>query len=211
MHIESVCCGKARPIRAKSGFTGIFKQARLDAVLIGREGLEGDVIVDRENHGGEDQAVYVFTRPYLDWWSAELGQDLPAGTFGENLVLSGLESGSLNLGDRLAIGDVVLEVTGPRVPCATLAARMGDPHFLRKFARALRPGFYCRVIKEGVIGAGMAAEHSPYIGVTVSIAEALRHFPFMHAPEDVITRLLASPGHRGMIAYLRDMQPEKAH
>jgi MOSC domain-containing protein YiiM len=58
------------------------------------------VIVDKKHHGGVDQAVYIYTRPDLDWWSAELGQKLAPGTFGENLLLSDLLSAELCLGDR---------------------------------------------------------------------------------------------------------------
>jgi MOSC domain-containing protein YiiM len=49
---------------------------------------------------------------------------------------------------------VVLEVTAPRIPCATLAARMGDPQFVKKYRRAERPGLYCRVIREGNLQTG---------------------------------------------------------
>jgi MOSC domain-containing protein YiiM len=206
MHLEAILTGEARPIASKSGLSGIFKQPRQGPVRIGSLGLEGDTIVDTQNHGGLDQAVYVFTRPDLDWWSEQLGTTLPAGTFGENTVLSELESAAMQVGDRLSFGDVVLEVTSPRVPCATLAVRMGDARFLKAFHQALRPGFYCRVLQSGKVEAGMAAHHMRFVGPTVTVAEMLRHYPFAKAPEDFLERLLASPAHKGAIAYVKAMR-----
>ena len=155
MHIVSVNTGTVRPLLhgKPSGKTGIFKTPRAAPVRVSALGLEDDAIVDTEHHGGLDQAVYVFTMPDYAWWSAHIGRPLEPGTFGENLTLSDLESAALCIGDRLRVGEVLLEVTGPRIPCVTLAARMGDPQFVRKFRFAEKPGAYCRVLETGVVAA----------------------------------------------------------
>ena len=72
--------------------------------------------------------------------AAELGAELEPGTFGENLTIAGLESAAAWVGDRLRIGDVLLEVTAPRIPCHILARRMDDPQFVKRFRAAERPG-----------------------------------------------------------------------
>ena len=127
MELISVNIGRAEPIKKakKSGVTGIFKRPLQAGGHIGPEGLDGDVIVDTESHGGPDQAVYVYGTNDYAWWSAALGRDLEPGTFGENLTIGGLESAQFNIGDRLQLGDVILEVTAPRIPCSTLAAAHG--------------------------------------------------------------------------------------
>jgi MOSC domain-containing protein YiiM len=65
MHVVSVNVGNERPIQhgKPAGKTGIYKLPRATPVLVTRFGLEGDAIVDTENHGGLDQAVYVLTMP----------------------------------------------------------------------------------------------------------------------------------------------------
>lgn len=136
MKLISVNVGKAQPIAAKSGMSGIFKQPTQEAVAVTALGLQGDAIVDTQNHGGVDQAVYIYTVEDYDWWAAELGRPLAPGIFGENLTLAGAESASWAVGDCFAIGSVILQVTSPRVPCVTLATRMGDPQFVKKFTRA---------------------------------------------------------------------------
>src|SRR5258706_8126116 len=110
MKLVSVNVGEERPIRngKPSGKTGIYKIPHAEPVMITSLGLQGDAILDTENHGGPDQAVYVFTMPDYAWWSAHIGRALGPGTFGDNLTISDLESATLNIGDRLRVGSVLL-------------------------------------------------------------------------------------------------------
>ncbi len=137
--------------------SGIFKEPVEGLVKVGPLGLEDDVCVDKKHHGGADQAVYVYDLLDYQWWSEELGRSLHPGCFGENLTFSQCPA-LLYLGDRYRVGEVLLEVTAPRIPCATLAARMDDPTFVKRFNRARRPGFYCRVLGSGQVEAGQSVE-----------------------------------------------------
>lgn len=195
MVLISVNQGQERPIRIgkSTAKTGIFKLPVDLPVEITPTGLAGDAIVDAKNHGGVDQAVYVYTTPDYRWWSKELGKDLSPGTFGENLTVSGLESALVHVGDRLSIGAVTLEVTAPRIPCGTLAARMEDPQFVKRFRAAERPGFYCRVIQEGYLQAGDPAQIRPYPGETISVQEMFRDFYQAERDEESLRRFLRAP------------------
>ena len=193
MQLVSVNIGKARAIEAKSGQTGIYKRATDASVSVGKLGLVGDTICDTENHGGVDQAVYVYGVPDYDWWAEALGRPLSPGTFGENLTVSGLESVGLQIGDRLEVGTVVLEVTSPRVPCVTLAARMKDPTFVKRFRQAERPGVYCRVVQAGNVQVGDEVTLYPYAGETLSAAEMFRDFYNSRRDEATLRRHLAAP------------------
>lgn len=161
MKLISINIGKPQPIEGKSGLSGIFKLPQPDAVMIRPLGLENDAIVDTENHGGLDQAIYIYGVPDYDWWAEQLGHALEPGTFGENLTFTELESATIRVGDRFEIGDVLLEVTYPRIPCVTLARRMDDPMFVKKFHKARRPGIYARVLREGAVTAGQDVKHIP--------------------------------------------------
>ena len=195
MRLLSVNVGNETPIEGarKSGKTGVFKRPVEGPVAVTSDGLAGDTISDTENHGGPDQAVYVFGAPDYAWWSSELGRDMPPGTFGENLTVSGLESARACVGDRLEIGPVVLEVTAPRIPCLTLAVRMGDPAFLKRFRRAERPGVYCRVIRAGELGAGDPVAYAPYAGERVPVLEVFRAFFAPNPGEKILRRQLSVP------------------
>lgn len=193
MQLVSVNIGKARAVQAKSGQTGIFKLPSENPVRVTRSGLLGDTICDTENHGGVDQAVYVYGVPDYAWWSGTLGRELRPGTFGENLTVSELESAVLQIGDRLQVGTVTLEVTSPRIPCVTLAVRMDDPTFVKRFRQAERPGVYCRVIEEGYVQAGDPVTLHPYAGETLSALEMFRDFFKPQLDEATIRRHLAAP------------------
>ena len=196
MRLASVNVGRELPIEnaKKSGVTGIFKRPVRGPVEVGANGLAGDSICDTENHGGPDQAAYVFGAPDYAWWSEALGRELPSGIFGENLTISGFESMEALIGDRLYVGaGVVLEVTAPRVPCVTLAARMGGPAFLRRFRQAERPGVYCRVLDEGSVEAGDTVALRRYRGEGVTVIEVFRDFFDPDGSEEAIRRHLAAP------------------
>lgn len=190
--ILAVCTGTARPVPGKSYKTGIFKTPTDAAIVVDREGLLGDTICNRKHHGGPEQAVYALGSIDLDWWTKELGRTIAPGTFGENLVISGVDSRSVSVGDRFETGNALLEVTSTRTPCATLNARMGDPAFSRRFMDAGRPGFYCRVLADGVVKAGDPVTYTPFDGAPVTMPELLRTYGRNLSEEDRV-RYLAAP------------------
>ncbi len=195
MEIISVNVGRAQRIEnAKSiGVTGIYKTPAAAPVRVTALGLAGDAICDVKHHGGVDQAVYIYGQADYNWWAAELGRALEPGTFGENLTVSDLESATLAIGDRLHLAEVVLEVASPRIPCVTLATRMDDPAFAKRFRQAARPGAYCRVIREGDVRTGEVVRLEPYTGATLSIEESFRDFYVRDWDETMIRRHLAAP------------------
>ena len=194
MKILAVCLGRPEILPGKKYKTGINKLAIQGAVMVDAEGLVGDAILNRKHHGGVDQAVYIEGAIDLDWWQAELGRDLPFGTFGENLVIDGLESAMLAAGDRLAIGEVLLEITSARIPCATFAAKMGEPTFVKRYTRAARPGAYARVLQGGVVEAGQSVEYKPWSGDRVTMPEMMATFGRRLSDTDR-ARYLAAPVH----------------
>lgn len=153
-HAESMSLGR------RVVDTGIRKvevpEVRIDAL-----GLVGDVIADKVNHGGLDQAVYVYSRKDADWWQAEYGYPVPNGGFGENLVFDSYDDATLRVGDRFTLGNVTLEATSPRIACAVVVRHVGDPDFLKRFRAAQRPGVYLRVLTYGTVVPGMSVEYEP--------------------------------------------------
>ena len=187
--ILSVNVGERRPIAAKSGTSGIDKRPVDGPVAVrapgpkgtGGSGLVGDHISDTANHGGDHQAVYAYAREDLDAWEAELGRALPNGTFGENLTTGGLAVTGAVIGERWAVGDVVLQVSCPRIPCVTFAVWLGEDRWVPRFTRARVPGAYLRVLVPGTLAAGaeVTVLDVPAHGVTVATAFAA----FTTAPE----------------------------
>jgi MOSC domain-containing protein YiiM len=155
MHLLSINLGNPQPLQIgdRATTTGIYKSP-VEAVQISTLGLVGDHVDDQEHHGGPDQAVYAYSAEDYDWWMEQLGEALQPGTFGENLTFSSFGAEPVRIGDRFRVGEVVLEVSAPRIPCSTLAARMNDVEFVKKFRQAARPGFYARVLGSGRVQQG---------------------------------------------------------
>jgi MOSC domain-containing protein YiiM len=149
----------------------------------------GDFIGDLKHHGGDRQAVYAVAREELDWWGAELGRSLDNGLFGENLTTAGLDVDAALIGERWQIGDVVLEVTGPRVPCATFSIAMGVERWVQRFSERGRTGAYLAIIAPGTIGAGDAITvlSRPSHGVDVPTA-----FRATRGDTDAVARMHAA-------------------
>jgi MOSC domain-containing protein YiiM len=176
MRVLAVCIGHPETLPGKKYKTGINKHPALVALPVGTEGLAGDAVCDRRYHGGPDQAIYVEGSISLDQWSEELGRPVLHGEFGENLVIDGLDNLTVAVGDRFTIGDVILEATAPRMPCATFAAKMADAHFVKRYRKAARPGFYCRVINAGQLEAGMDVGFHQHPGQRIAMTELMRDY-----------------------------------
>ena len=59
------------------------------------------------------------------------------------------------------MGTALLEVTDPRQPCRTFAARMGSPMAVKLMQQSGRFGWYYQVIEEGEVRAGDPIEVNP--------------------------------------------------
>lgn len=195
MKLISINIGKERTQQRKDYVetTGIYKMPVADSVVIKSLGIENDAICDTKNHGGPDQAVYVYGGADYAWWSQELGKELAPGTFGDNLTISDLESAQFNVGDYLHIGGLTLQVTAPRIPCGTFATRMEDPLWVKKFRKGERPGLYCRVIKEGMVSAGDPVTVEKYAGETISILQMYRDYYLKDKSEETLRKHLRAP------------------
>mgnify|MGYP002655138747 CR=1 FL=1 len=144
-------------IQGKDVPTGIDKEPVAGPVHVYQLGLEGDGQADLSVHGGPYQAVYAYPVEHYGYWEAELAAPpFPPGTFGENLTVQGLLETDLCIGDVLAFGGLVLQVTCPRIPCFKLGNKLHKPDILKAFLHSGRSGFYFRVLTEGSISAGTA-------------------------------------------------------
>jgi ferredoxin-NADP reductase/MOSC domain-containing protein YiiM len=143
------------PWRGKTVHTGVFKEPVAGRRHVGRLNVAGDGQGDLAGHGGEHRAVFVYQIDSYRYWERELGRsDFGYGQFGENFTIAGLGDDEVCIGDRYRIGTAVFEVTQPRVTCYRVGIRMNDPRIPALLVSHHRPGFYFRVLTEGVVQAG---------------------------------------------------------
>jgi MOSC domain-containing protein YiiM len=70
---------------------------------------------------------------------------------GENITLDHITEDQVCAGDIVRMGTALVQVSGPRVPCANQARRIGRADWVRLTIVENRTGFYLRVLEPGLI------------------------------------------------------------
>jgi MOSC domain-containing protein YiiM len=182
-------------IGGRPGRSAINKRPVAGPVAVGPLGLDGDECADKQHHGGLEQAIYVYAREDLDWWTEQLARELPNGIFGENLTTSGISVTTALIGEIWQVGTAVVQVTSPRVPCETFKSWLDEPHWVKRFANAGRTGAYLRVLAEGTVQAGDELTVLSRPDQAVTVAESLLA---SFGDREILSRLLTVEG-RGSI------------
>jgi len=180
--------------------TGIYKLPVQTAAWLGKLTLDGDDQADKKVHGGPHQAAYCYPLAHYAHWQARLSaSDLPYGTFGENFTITGLDEHNTFIGDTFQIGEAIVQVTMPRIPCFKLAHKLGDAKIIKEFLHSGRSGFYLRVLTEGHVKAGddISIINRDPQGVSVYTALILQKLDLSlvkdTTPETILKSALAIP------------------
>lgn len=170
--------------------TAIDKRPVPGRIAVREDRVGSDEQADKPDHGGPDKAVYAYAREDAAWWERELGMDLWAGAFGENLTTAGLDVTGAVIGERWRIGTTVLEVSEPRIPCRVFAGFWQVPDLVKRFTVAGMPGAYLRIATPGELGAGdeVVVLHRPDHGLTVGEVFGVRA-----GERDQVRKLLDAP------------------
>jgi MOSC domain-containing protein YiiM len=70
---------------------------------------------------------------------------------------------------------------------------MGDAMFVKKYARAERPGLYCRVLRPGSVKHGDLVELEPFGGESVMVIDIFRDHYRREKQEATLRRFLRAP------------------
>jgi MOSC domain-containing protein YiiM len=179
MIIETLSAGlpKKEILHGRTIVTGICKTPVTGPLRLGTTGFERDGVGEPRYHGGPDKAVCVYSRDHYAYWETLLGIVLPAAAFGENLTVSGLREEEVCVGDIFQLGTAVVQISQPRQPCATLAARLGRDDMVQLVKDSGHSGFYFRVLEEGMVEKGneLVPRGKDARGVSVFFANRIRY------------------------------------
>lgn len=123
-------------------------------IWLGRLNLVGDRQGDTVSHGGAEKAVLCYAASHYPAWEADLGVRFPAGGFGENLTIEDLSEETVCIGDSFRVGEAVVQVCQPRIPCWKISHRWNRADLTKRVEQTGRTGWYLRVLTEGTVQAG---------------------------------------------------------
>jgi MOSC domain-containing protein YiiM len=203
--IVSVQVGPIAPLGLRHVPSAFVKKPISGQVMVQQLGLAGDQQADLRAHGGSDKAVYCYPVEHYAKWLAELPSVealLVPGGLGENLTTLGLDEDGMCIGDILRIGSVTAQVTEPRRPCFKLGLRFKNVQMLRAMIHSGRTGWYLRVLKPGLLEAGVSVTTIDRLNPSWPIAR-VNHLIHADPRPDEIAELA---GLRGIANDLRSLK-----
>ncbi|OFY89793.1 MAG: hypothetical protein A3K10_15470 [Bacteroidetes bacterium RIFCSPLOWO2_12_FULL_31_6] len=135
--------------------TGIFKKRVQHSIYLGQTDVRNDIVTDRENHAGIDKACYFYGANHYSFWK-EIYPELKFeyGMFGENITLDYLDETIIRIGNIYQVGEAIVQVSEPRIPCFKLGYKFNNQTVIKEFIHSSYSGFYVRIIKEGEVKSG---------------------------------------------------------
>lgn len=192
--VEAVFTGLPKSLSDEHGSwtSSIFRERTDDPVSISLLGLEGDKVT-QPYHGGPGAAICVHLRDHYTFWNTHLAMHLQAGAVGENITLAGITEDAVCVGDQVRLGTALVQVSGPRTPCATLARRIGRPDWVKLTIRENRTGFYLRVLEPGTVQTGDPWSLERRLNETGSIS-AINQCMYLDFNSTYAVQMLDMPG-----------------
>lgn len=136
--------------------TAIFKSPIAGPVQVTKNGIVSDQHA-YEPHRSPDKALLHYCTTHYEEWTKEIPASqahFKPGAFGENIFNAEVSEKNLCIGDRIAIGEIIVEVSEPRAPCYKLNHRFEVQDMAKRTQTLLRTGWLYRIIKPGTIKAG---------------------------------------------------------
>jgi MOSC domain-containing protein YiiM len=153
--IDSIFIGQPKTLTDERGTwtSSIYRDPVTGTVELQPGGLVGDKAA-QPYHGGPDADVCVHLLDHYRFWQTHYGIDVRPGFVGENFTLDQIHEEEVCAGDIVRVGTAMVQVSGPRVPCANLARRIGRDDWVKLTIRENRTGFYLRVLEAGLVQPG---------------------------------------------------------
>lgn len=169
--------------------TAFFKYPVEGALFLTKTGFGPDAQADLVHHGGPDKAALIYSLEHYPYWEQELGHDPGPAVMGENLTVEGLTEAEARIGDVYQIGDAVVQVCQPRVPCYKTVIRNGLPDMVKRVQNSGYTGFYVRVLTEGNIKAGDTVTLVSRVEGAPTVAELNHTVYHDHSDQAALERL----------------------
>ncbi len=156
MLIQQLFAATPVPFGSKGAPSSIVKKPIESINVLIDKTLE-DEQGNKRLHGGPEKVLHQYAiDSYLvfkEHFPEHAEQFLP-GSIGENISVPGMTDKTTKIGDVYRMGDVVLQVGSPRVPCSKISQRFGIKNLDTFVNQHGITGWYFRVIEPGELNVG---------------------------------------------------------
>ncbi|TXC81905.1 MOSC domain-containing protein [Metabacillus litoralis] len=149
--IKSLNIGKPQKIETQNNvFISSVGRNKVSKAFLTTRGFEDDS-VEYKFHGGPERAVLFYCFEHYEKWENEYNKKFKIPGFGENITVSNLSEANVKIGDIYEIGEAIVQITQPRIPCDNLSKYNEEKTLLKRLVDTGFTGFLASVIKEGWI------------------------------------------------------------
>lgn len=140
--LHSVFAGQPKVLLDDRGpWTSSIARERVEGpIKLCSRGLAGDGVA-QPYQGSPGAAVCVHLCDHYEFWRTHYGVTLQPGAVGENFTLRNIVEDQVFAGDIVRVGTALVQMSGPRIPCANLARRIGREDWVRLTLQENRTGF----------------------------------------------------------------------
>lgn len=143
-----------QPLANSNIVSGIAGKLPQQSLRVNHDSVVADWQVDSKHHGGVDRVLHHFPVEHYAYYQQRFNLNhLNAPMMGENISSTGLLEQDINIGDIIALGSTLLQVTQPRSPCFKLNLQFNQIEFARTMQDSRRCGWFYRVLTSGEIKA----------------------------------------------------------
>jgi len=205
--ILSLYTGKRRlcRIQGQAEPTAYIRTSCDEPLWLTPTGFYGNELGTPRRLGTENHAIYLLPQAHYPFFEEVLGRAIPPGQFAENVNYDGADETVLRIGDQISIGNALIELTSPRVPCYKMAHFVGtESGFPSLFSASGRTGVYARVLTPGRVSPGDELTIIKSDSRNATISELNTVLTAGKPRRDIISRVLQSPSLLGDVRNLID-------
>lgn len=153
MKIIGLYQAKVTRIGPKNELTGIYKYP-INSAIVDELGIQGDTQVDKRYHGGPERALHQYALSSYEKIIKGyplLHRKACPGSMGENISVTSMNEQNVCIGDIYQMGNIKIQVSGPRMPCYKIAAKFRTPNLDKFIAKHAIHGWYYRIVQKGAL------------------------------------------------------------
>lgn len=131
-----------------------IKKNKIEEVFVSKSQFGTDEVTNHKNHGGQYRVIHQYNFEHYKYWKNFFPlnpEEFCNGSYGENMTTEGVSEENICIGDVFQINDLIIQITEPRSPCATLNLRYENEFYLKSLFKTSKWGWFYKVLQAGNI------------------------------------------------------------